>query len=551
MPTRGLRPSLARTHSRSSSAGSSKMVVNLQLTQKDPVQPKIDKARRTSHPHEVRHRSLAIIPTASSERCSQIFCPHQFPSFPLLLVFFFPGEIADRGTVQPNPRANVSRTGSTVHVQPREQVTGAQPRRATNPPPSRGGGRPRAGFTLATSTVGSDDEDEWVSSESGAATPLDDASGDEGSGKKTPQEVSPATPVDHVGQRVKGESPAAAATAAHVPGTTPRAELGQARPRVQTNGFAPTRPTHGAAAQAARISSSPEPSQYPQQEWESYRQQQQQPKRPRPQPADKAQAAPQKSLPHLSRQPPTPSSHIPDQSLPLKPPRTPDAVPGVTGVRTEPPTPTSPRSDHYHTHRVRPSSTRSFIADHALRPHPLIRGQSFGHGHLAPIKVSSDAAQAQLSSSPPSGRVSTSPTSIRTVNTVSQTSSPGRHFSNAIFRRPSTSSAHSAATLPVTPRTPIERGRTMSTLSTASSSAALSSLAHLPTRGSAAASQNAPLAVYFPPQDPHSHPETVHVLLPPPYVTPHFTVLQWRSPICESHDKVGRARESQRRRPRT
>jgi hypothetical protein len=103
----------------------------------------------------------------------------------------------------------------------------------------------------------------------------------------------------------------------------------------------------------------------------------------------------------------------------------------------------------------------------------------------------------------------------------------------------------------VTPRTPIERGRTMSTLSTASSSAALSSLSHLPTRGSAAASQNAPLVVHFPPQDPHSHPETVHVLLPPPYVTPHFTVLQWRSPICESHDKVGRERESQRRRPRT
>jgi hypothetical protein len=31
------------------------MVVNLQLTHKDPVQSKIDKARRTTHPHEVRH----------------------------------------------------------------------------------------------------------------------------------------------------------------------------------------------------------------------------------------------------------------------------------------------------------------------------------------------------------------------------------------------------------------------------------------------------------------------------------------------------------------
>jgi len=540
MPTRGLRPSLARTHSRSSSGASSKMVVNLQLTQKDLVQPKIDKARRTSHPHEVRHHSLAITPIASSERCSRISFT-SIPMFHSLSRIFF-RKIIDRGIVQPNARANVSRTGSTVHVQPREQVTGAQPRRATNPPPARGG-RPKAGFTIATSTVASDDEDEWVSSESGGATPLDDASGDEASGKKTPQEVSPATPVDHVGQRAKGQNPA------HVPGTTPRAEPAPPRPRVQTNGFAPTRPTHGAAAQAMRISSSPEPSQYPQLGWDPYRQQR--PKKPRLQPADTTQVAPQQSLPHLSRQPPTPS-HIPDQTLPPKPPRTPDAVPGVGGVRTEPPTPTSPRSGHYQTHRVRPSSTRSLIAEHALRPHPLIRGQSFGHGHLAPLKVSSDAAQAQLSSSPPSVcAVSTSPTSIRTIHTPSQTASPGRHFSNAIFRRPSTSSAHSVATLPVTPHTPAERVRTMSTLSTASSSAALSSLAHLPTRGSVAASQNASLVVHFPPQDPHSHPETVHAFLPPPYVTPHFTVLQWRSPICESHDKVVRARESQRRRHRT
>jgi hypothetical protein len=56
MPSRGPRPSLVRTHSRSSSGGSSKLVYNLQLTHKDPVvQSKIDKARRTSHTFEVRH----------------------------------------------------------------------------------------------------------------------------------------------------------------------------------------------------------------------------------------------------------------------------------------------------------------------------------------------------------------------------------------------------------------------------------------------------------------------------------------------------------------
>jgi hypothetical protein len=70
MPTRGLRPNLTRTHSRSSSAGSSKVVLNLQLTQKDPVQTKIDKARRTGHTFEVRHHFFLYQPTAQSGRYS-------------------------------------------------------------------------------------------------------------------------------------------------------------------------------------------------------------------------------------------------------------------------------------------------------------------------------------------------------------------------------------------------------------------------------------------------------------------------------------------------
>ncbi|KAI9461520.1 hypothetical protein F5148DRAFT_1214862 [Russula earlei] len=462
MPTKGLRPSLARTHSRSSSGGSSKMVLNLQLTHKDPVQSKIDKARRAA--------SHALEPTA---------------------------------------RANVSRTGSTVHVQ--HQTAGAAPRRATNPHTPRGG-KLKAGFTIAASTVGSDEEDEWVESESGAATPMDDdASGDEGSSKKTPEELSPPTPVDPA-QRAKGP---------HVPGTTPRTESAPPRPRVQTNGFTPTHPHH-VNVSAARVTPPSEPSRHAQ--WQ--RGYHQQPKQPNQQPDASQQ-------PH-------------SQAFPLKSPASShEGVPVVYGAHTEPPTPTSPRSGHHPIHRPRPSSTRSFIADHALRPHPLIRGQSFGHGHLAPLKVTSDAAQAQLSSSPPPCRApSTSPTSIRTVHTPVQTVIPGKHFSNAIFRRPSTSSTNSVATLPVQPLTPVERGRT---ISTASSSAVLS-LAHLPTRGTAASSQTAPLVVHFPPQNMHAHPETVHTLLPPPYVTPHFTILQWRSPISESHDRVAHARGSQRRR---
>ncbi len=229
---------------------------------------------------------------------------------------------------------NVSRTGSTVHVQPREQVTGPVPRRASNLHPPRAG-RPKAGFTIAASTVGSD-EDEWVSSESGAATPMGDASGDEGPGKKSPQEVSPATPVDPVGQRVKGQNPSL------VPGTTPRAEVTQQRPRVQTNGFVPTRPSHITTVPPTRLSDLSELSQYPQQEWDPYRQQ---PKSTHPQP-DKAQEA----LLPKSRQPST-TSHIPDQTVSSKPllVRAPEFTAAAGGARTEPPTPTSPRSEHYST----------------------------------------------------------------------------------------------------------------------------------------------------------------------------------------------------------
>lgn len=125
-------------------------------------------------------------------------------------------------------------------------------------------------FTITTSTIGSDDEDEWVSSESRAATLLDDASADSGLGTKTLQEPSQTTPVNLVEQRAKSQNPA------HVPGTTPRAELAPLPPpcpRIQTNGFTPTHLLHG----AARLSLPFEPSQYPQQEWVPYRQQPRQP----------------------------------------------------------------------------------------------------------------------------------------------------------------------------------------------------------------------------------------------------------------------------------
>lgn len=96
MPTRAHRPTPVRTHSRSSSGGSSKVVLNLQLTQKDPVLPKIDKARRTSHPVEVRHsfpsittplyiRTTLVVSLTSS----RLSFPSYFGTLFLMFNFFF------------------------------------------------------------------------------------------------------------------------------------------------------------------------------------------------------------------------------------------------------------------------------------------------------------------------------------------------------------------------------------------------------------------------------------------------------------------------------
>ncbi|TFY53373.1 hypothetical protein EVG20_g10146 [Dentipellis fragilis] len=123
MPVKNHRPGLVRTHSRSSSGGS-RAALNLQITQKDSIQPKTEKgAKRPGHAYETGTRSA-------------------------------------------------SRTGSALRVQSKEHVANLPPRRAPTPHanrPGAGGGKQKPGFTLAS--PGSDDEDEWISSESGAATP--------------------------------------------------------------------------------------------------------------------------------------------------------------------------------------------------------------------------------------------------------------------------------------------------------------------------------------------------------------------------------------------
>lgn len=38
--------------------------------------------------------------------------------------------------------------------------------------------------------------------------------------------------------------------------------------------------------------------------------------------------------------------------------------------------------------------------------------------------------------------------------------------------------------------------------------------------------------------------ETMHPLLPPPYLSAHLTVLAWRNPLAESYERVVKAKQA-------
>lgn len=191
---------------------------------------------------------------------------------------------------------------------------------------------------------------------------------------------------------------------------------------------------------------------------------------------------------------------------------------------------------------TRPPSMYSVRSETPLRPHPLIRGNSYGQGvalgtntkpaPLAPLTVTSSSSAAQISSSPPN--VSTSPTSVQTAF--------GPPSPN---RRTSISSARSVATLPVTPpnKPTHDRHRTLSAMSTSSTAsfAALTSLAYYPTTSTRPPTPQ--YTVHFPPANTHGNLEAMHPLLPPPYLATHLAVLTTRTPIRESFNRVVRAKQ--------
>ncbi|KAF7298139.1 hypothetical protein HMN09_01035300 [Mycena chlorophos] len=187
-------------------------------------------------------------------------------------------------------------------------------------------------------------------------------------------------------------------------------------------------------------------------------------------------------------------------------------------------TPDSPQSIRRHS---RPMSAHSMNRLELMhKPHPLIRGASFGQpcvtpkpSPLLPVAVTLDATtDVHLTASP--------------TRAYPESPPPSPHP-----RRTSISSVHSVATVATQQQQAKSRHRTFSTMS---SSSAVSSLQHLPP-----VVRPAPYITLFPPSDPQQD-NGIHPLLPPPYVANHLTVVTRRAPIRDALDRILRARESAR-----
>ncbi|RDB24911.1 hypothetical protein Hypma_008042 [Hypsizygus marmoreus] len=400
----------------------------------------------------------------------------------------------------------VARVASGQRVHSREQV---QPHAAKRAPmyhstktTTTNGTKPKPGFTI--SSPGEEEEDEWISSESGAATPNNHHSDSE-SGESDDHMPDDAL-LHRLGSGAVSQTPVLL-------------------PRVET-----ARPSDfGAAAASVKAA------------------------KPKPERPDLRAETRTPTLPPLKTEPTPPpiQQQIPAQNHRPSEPAMDDA-PLIIEAQVPSPTIPSPRTPSKRQSTTRPPSTHSTRGEPHLRPHPLIRGQSYGHvvptkqSPLEPLTVipyTSMSTSPTGSSALDAGHISTSPSSIKTTTT--SPASPDRGSSSQ-YRRTSVSSARSVATLPTHPniRDSVnwslgDRKRTLSTISQSSSSAALSSLVHLPT----VTRPPSPQAIsFFPPVNPHANIEGIHPLLPGPYLNNHLTVLARRTPIKESFDRVFRAK---------
>lgn len=181
--------------------------------------------------------------------------------------------------------------------------------------------------------------------------------------------------------------------------------------------------------------------------------------------------------------------------------------------------------------------------------HPLIRGQSY-QGPLkppvlAPLTVNSEAVSGQISASPPHTRSGRSPPSPASLLSPTSMRSPVLSQYAPSTRRTSISSSQSVATLPaltsnIKPTYSKSSRDRLRTISSASS-AALTSLSALPTMSRPT---TPPFVMHFPPDLTSNASRPSHPLLPQEYVQNHFTMLNSRSLLHESYDRVMRSKGS-------
>ncbi|KAF5385875.1 hypothetical protein D9615_002378 [Tricholomella constricta] len=459
---RGGSTGIIRPHSRSSS--SSKLGANLQFTQKEQLPPKpVDKPKKNGVGYDnIQPHGKGVARVASAQRVH-----------------------------------------SREHAQPFVHKQRPAPQTHKN-----NGARGKAGFTIS-SPGEDDDEDDWVSSESGAVTPSNDHSGSE-------TESDDNTTDEDAIRRLAGERQTQSARPPN--GTQSETPV---LPRIETARPSDFRPA---------MTNSPQPQHQPQHQ--------------------RLARCPEVHTPTLLPMKTEPTPHL--QHPQAQNHRSFDNETIGEHATPEVPSPSHPSSRSSSKRQVstRPPSSHSTRGDNALRPHPLIRGPSYGQVYpakpppLEPLTVIQDAS---TSASPPEyvfdgSQLSTSPSSsIRTDATSPGGSNRGQQ------RRTSVSSGISVATLPVHSglRDSVswslsDRKRTLSTVSNSASSAALSSLVHLPT----VTRPPSPQAIaFFPPVNPHANIGGIHPLLPGPYLNNHLTVLARRTPIKEAFDRVIRAKQ--------
>ncbi|KAG6821050.1 hypothetical protein H0H93_007940 [Arthromyces matolae] len=403
--------------------------------------------------------------------------------------------------------SSAQRVHSREHIQPnapKQQRSTQHPHQPNIKPQGK------AGFTISHSNDDGDEEDgEWESSESGAVTPNHDhsCSTTEADDEEAIRQI--------MGQQQQ---------------YLQRSATNDARPDISRVDTARQADIHAAAV--TTTTTNPPSPQLPTQHQQRHDHE------------TRAEAR-TPTLPPLKTTP-SPQMHRPRSHY--------DETDGARSLSQTPsPTRPSPRTSGRRHANTRPPSTHSVRSEQPLRPHPLIRGHSFGQvlpskpAPLEPLTVIQDSSTTSTSPTLLGDELSTSPTSsVRLSAIPSDANEPGSVASQQ--RRQSVSSMRSVATLPPHVHSGLrdsvfgtsDRKRTLSTVSQMRSSAAVSSLAHLPTITRPPSPQT---IVFFPPVNPHANLERIHPLLPPPYSSNHLTVLIRRTPIKEAFDRVLRAKQ--------